>query len=292
MLYQQLLNLQTAAFSLICHDEAMVAIVYKVTKPSGKELILKISERPGDYLREVYFLKYLSLTSLPLPKIIQTVEPSEDLHGAILMECLPGALLKPSELTVSLAFDIGRSLALIHSHRLPGFGDPICALNADPRPYFKLKFKEGFEECAHHLPLDLRKQCRRYYEAYADLLLSSDGPCVVHRDFRPGNIIVHKGKLQGIIDWAGARVSFAEEDFCSIEHGEWQFLPNTKESFMNGYASIRPIPNYKRLISFLRLNKAIATIGFTVKKEIWKSSASSLYQTNRQFLESFFKENL
>ncbi len=40
-----------------------------------------------------------------------------------------------------------------------------------------------------------------------------DGTCVVHRDYRPGNLIVHDGKLQGIIDWTGARTSFAEEDF-------------------------------------------------------------------------------
>ena len=32
--YQQLLNLQNATFSLIDHEDAMVAIVYKITKPN------------------------------------------------------------------------------------------------------------------------------------------------------------------------------------------------------------------------------------------------------------------
>jgi hypothetical protein len=47
----------------------------------------------------------------------------------------------------------------------------------------------------------------------------------------------------------------------------------------------RPGPNYN-LIPFLRLNKAIATIGFTVKRGTWESSR--VYQPNRQFLETLF----
>lgn len=55
--YQQVLNFQDAIFSLINHEDAMVATVYKITKPNGKQFILKISERPNDYFREVLFLK-------------------------------------------------------------------------------------------------------------------------------------------------------------------------------------------------------------------------------------------
>ena len=119
--------------------------------------------------------------------------------------------------------------------------------------------------------------------------MSVDGPCIVHRDFRPGNLLIHNGKLQGIIDWAGARASFAEEDFCSLEHGEWSNNLNIKKSFLSGYASIRSVPDYNRLLPFLRLNKAIATIGFTVKRETWKNSSAPLYQYNRQYLETLFK---
>lgn len=40
-LYQQRLNLQNGMFSRIDHDDAMVAIVYKVTEPNGTQLILR-----------------------------------------------------------------------------------------------------------------------------------------------------------------------------------------------------------------------------------------------------------
>src|SRR6187402_1070727 len=83
-LYKQHLNLPNATFSLIEHEEAMVATVFKITSPYHAPFILKISERPNDYFREALFLKKIA-ESLPVPKIIQLIEPTSDIHGAILM---------------------------------------------------------------------------------------------------------------------------------------------------------------------------------------------------------------
>lgn len=288
--YQKLLNLQGATFSLIDHEDAMVATVFKITKLDGEQFVLKISERPNDYFREVLFLKQFVKT-LPVPKIIQLIEPTQEIHGAILMEYLPGELLKVTEdISESLAYEIGRSLAIIHHNRLSGYGDPIQnGLTIDPCSYFTLKFEEGLEECKPHLPIRLIQKCLDYYKANLKLLTTVDGPCVVHRDFRPGNIIVHEGKLKGVIDWAGARASFAEEDLCSLEHGEWSNNHYSIKSLLAGYASIRPVPDYMHLAPFLRLNKAIASIGFTVKRGTWTNTGSRLYLYNRQFLENFFE---
>lgn len=72
--YKQLLDLQDSRFFLIEHEDAMVAVVYKVTTTSGKEYILKICSRHGDYLRESHFLKLFE-SKIPVPRIIQLVEP-------------------------------------------------------------------------------------------------------------------------------------------------------------------------------------------------------------------------
>lgn len=286
--YKKILNLENATFSQIEHEDAMVAIVYRITQTDGKQLILKICDRLNDYLREVYFLKHFQGIVL-VPKIIQLIPPDDSLHGAILMEHLKGELLRCNENNENLYFEIGRSLALIHENRLKGYGDPIVNnLSDDPRDYFNFKFEEGLNECNDHLPLDLLNKCRQYHEAQLNLLLAVDGPCMVHRDFRPGNIMVYDGKLQGIIDWSSARASFAEEDFCSLEHGEWALNPTNKKSLIAGYASIRPVPDYNRLMPFLRLNKAIATIGFTVKRGTWDTINACIYQSNRNFLKSLF----
>lgn len=287
--YQQRLNLQNCTFSRIVHNEAMVAVVYKITDQFGKQFILKICPRIGDYLRELYFLNYFA-GLLPVPHIIKAVEPEKGLSGAILMEYLPGELLKITDFTETLAYEIGSLLAKIHLNRAIGYGDLTKpnSLSSDPRTYFSLKFEENFTECSNHLPKELLEECRRYYSIHLDLLTGVDGPCIIHRDFRPGNIIIHNGRVHGIIDWASGRASFADEDFCAMEHGEWSINSKSKDSLLAGYASIRPIPDYNKIMPLLRLNKALATIGFTVKNNSWQNVNARIYQFNRRFIETFF----
>ena len=288
-LYRNRLSLQSATFSHIDHDDAMVSVVYRVTLASGTQLILKICPRTNEYLREVYFLRHFA-DKLPVPRIMQLVYPENGVDGAILMECLPGTLLKSSQFTNALAYEIGSQLACIHLNRVAGYGDLTQphGLSQDSRVHFTLKFEEGIDECRNHLPPAMLEQCRSYYDTHLDLFDAVDGPCMIHRDFRPGNLIVDKVQLLGIIDWSSGRASFAEEDFCSLEHGEWPNYPTSKESFLRGYASIRPVPNYGNIMPLLRISKSIATIGFTVKRGTWENSSFRIYQFNRQFLETFF----
>ncbi|MBS0652145.1 MAG: aminoglycoside phosphotransferase family protein [Verrucomicrobia bacterium] len=289
-LYQKRLNLRSAVFSRVEHDDAMVAVVYRITLPTGAQSILKISPRSSDYFREAKFLKTLA-GSLPVPKIIELVEPEEGVFGAILMECLPGRLVEISDLTEALSYEIGALLARIHANRLDGYGDPLQAdsLRPDPFGYFAFKFEEGLAECRPQVPEELIEQCRSYFDANLNLLKSVDGPCLVHRDFRPANLIICDGKLQGIIDWAGARASFAQEDFCPLEQGQWSKDPHHKKSFLAGYASVRPVPNFAEFMPLLQLSKAIGVIGFTVKQGTWKTAHAGVYQRYYDFLRSFFQ---
>lgn len=288
-LYRNRLSLQGATFLQIDHEDAIVALVYRVILASGTELILKICSRNGDYLHETFFLQYFA-KKIPVPRIIQQVPPENGMAGAILIECLPGSLLKTSDFTDELAYEIGSWLAHIHLNRVEGYGDltKLNELRQDPRIHFTAKFEEGLDECSNHLPQVLIEKCRSYYERHLNLFSSVDGPCMIHRDFRPGNLIVDKGQLRGIIDWSSGRASFAEEDFCSLEHGEWPNSPHSKKSFLHGYESIRSVPNYGKIMPLLRISKSIATIGFTVKRRTWENSSARIYQFNRQFLETFF----
>lgn len=288
--YQRYFNLENATFLPIIHQDATVAIVYKVTQLKSKPLILKICTRPNDYAHEVYFLKHFAST-LPVPKVIKSMPPENGIHGALLMECLPGSLVNALNFTNEIAFEIGSKLALIHSDKAEGYGDLLNPENVsdDPRIYFTMKFKEGLAECSNHLPQKLIKQCDAYFERHLDLVLKTDGPCITHRDFRAGNVIVNDGKLLGIIDWSSARAGFAEEDFCFLEHDGWPTNAATKASFLRGYACIRPVPDYSEIMPLLRLSRAIAVIGFALKREIWQSSMACQYQFNRQFLETLFK---
>ncbi len=290
-IYQERLDLKGAIFSRIEHSEAMVAKVYKIIDLKGEPFILKICSRQSDYDHEVYFLNYFSGV-LPVPRIKKLVPPELEigLEGAILMEHFPGALLSDADLTPVLAHELGGLLAQIHLHCTPGYGDltQVQALSRDPKIHFTLKFEEGLKECQAHLSKKILDQCARYYEAQVDLFELVDGPCIIHRDFRPANILVFDGKVQGLIDWSAGRGGFAQEDFCALENGEWALNLSTKHSFLEGYASFRKVPAYEEMMPLLSLNRAIALLGFTVREETWRRLHHRVYQMCRQFIEQFF----
>ncbi len=80
-----------------------------------------------------------------------------------------------------------------------------------------------------------------------------------------------------------------QEDFCPLERGEWSTNPIHKKSFLTGYTSIRPIPDYTAMMPLLLLSEAFATIGFTVKQKTWNNIHARVYESNRRFLETFFQ---
>lgn len=284
-LYRRKLNLLHAVFTSIDHEDAMVAEVFKISQSGSPDLILKVCSRKKDFLKESYFLSRFA-GKIPVPQIIQLIEPGEGIDGAVLMEYLHGDLLKEEAITPALAYEIGSLLARIHHEDAKGYGDLTdpAHLSPDPRLPFTLKFEEGLDECKGHLPESLVNTCQRHFAKDIDLLLSADGPCVIHRDFRPGNLIASHGTVKGIIDWSSARGGFAEDDFCPLEFGEWP--KSCKVSFLEGYASLRKVPNYKPIMPLLHLSRAVAAIGFTVKRNTWNSKNSKLYQFNRRYLDS------
>lgn len=196
-----------------------------------------------------------------------------------------------ADLTDELAYELGVLFARIHLNRASGYGDLIYpdTLTSDARSYFTPLFEEGLVECSKHLPVELLEKCREYFNEHINLLSSVDGPCMIHRDFRPGNVMVHNGKVSGIIDWETSRASFAQEDFRSIEHcWDWSSHPNSKKFFLAGYASIRPVPDYEATMPLLRLSRTLDVIGFTLKRGTWETSNARLYQEERRFLDTFF----
>ncbi len=121
-LYRRKLNLPNAVFTNIDHEDAMVAAVFKISQPERPDLILKVCSRKGDFLRESYFLNRFT-HNIPVPKIVQLIEPDHGLDGAILMEFIQGDLLKSEAVTNTLAQEIGSLLARIHLEHAEGYGD-------------------------------------------------------------------------------------------------------------------------------------------------------------------------
>jgi Ser/Thr protein kinase RdoA (MazF antagonist) len=288
--YSEYFGYNNATFSRVDHDNTMIAIVYRVDFSSEKSLILKICTRDQDFYRECYFLNALA-GLIPVPKLEKVAKPEEGRAGAILMEYLRGCLLTEEDWTRELAHDVGAKLAILHSQRSAVYGDCThdTSHTQNAREYFQKKFFEELKECIHHLPEKTIKHCQEYYESHQNLLDFVDGPCMIHRDFRPGNIVVKNKKLVGVIDWASGCFGFAEQDFCSLEHRNWPKNSEYKKALLAGYASIRPLPDYRAIMSLLRLGRALAVIGFTVKDGTWRGKDEKIYRYNQHFLDSFLK---
>jgi len=290
LIYRECFDLTNAQFEHIEHNDTMIAAVYRVTQTDGTQYILKICPKTDHYKHELFFLTYFANT-LPVPRIISVMEPTAEYHGALLMECLPGSPVTIYEVTDALAYDMGKLLAKIHMHRTNGYGDLLYPeeLCSDARQSFAFKFEEQLAECQHHLPKPLLDKHWTYYTEHLDLLKAVDGPCIIHRDFRPGNIIAHNGQLQGIIDWSTGKAGFAQEDFSSMEQGEWSKDAATKESFLSGYASIRPVPDYAKIMPLLRIGRAFAVVGYFLKnKQQDDYRNNQWYIFNLRFLETYF----
>lgn len=286
-IYRQQLNLQDATFTKIEHEDALAALVYKVTMPTKTSYILKICLQPHHYARELYFLTFFA-GKLPIPKIFGHVAPNENINGAVLMEYFPGVVLKKVDLTSQITFHMGSLLAQIHNERTSGYGEltnPKTLIQNPAKPFYE-KFQKSLSECSSHLSKQVVSYCEHYVKNHLSLLDLVDGPCIVHGDFRPGNIMALNGVIQGVIDWSASRAGFAEEDFCSLEYHDWATDPAIKSSFLKGYASIRPVPDYAKIMLLLVLSKALASMGWTIRTNTWNNKGADFYQMNRQFIEN------
>lgn len=286
--YQEELNLHEALCVRIDHREATIAHVYRVTLPSQERYILKICRREGDFHRERYFLERLA-GILPLPRLLQAVEPRGERRGALLLEDLGGHLVEPADWNEGVAEEIGELLARIHLNRTSAYGDLTQPDTLTPHAsiYFGEKFQEELEESAPRLSTEWIKKCHRYFDNHLPLLEQVDGPCMIHRDFRPGNLILSEGKIKGIIDWSSSRSGFAEQDFSLLEDRQWPAQPRLKEALFAGYRSIRPLPDLSKILPLVQLGRALAVVGFVLQSRDEQGKLGAFYEQKLHFLYHF-----
>lgn len=64
---------------------------------------------------------------------------------------------------------------------------------------------------------------------FRKLLPLTDGPSLIHMDFRPGNILVYKNQVVGIIDFESLRIGATEMDFTKVNRDIFMKYPETME---------------------------------------------------------------
>lgn len=263
--------------------------VRMLTLASGERLVLKIPYVQRKLFRELRALDALR-GSLPVPTVLASWVRDDGGPGAMLLSLLPGAPIR-GLVTPNLAHQMGELLARLHLHDVDHFGDEFEGADAAAGDWWGM-LRDHFERwrplCRQVMPPDLYHRAVGRYAALAADLPAPDGPRWVHFDFRPGNILVDfppgdaPAQITGLIDFESARGGSADLDFVKVSHRVWDVVPRTQHAFLEGYASVRPVPNVAHTLPFYRLHNALGGIAWCVRRS---STADPFFRENLMLLQ-------
>ncbi|MCM3746085.1 aminoglycoside phosphotransferase family protein [Paenibacillus pasadenensis] len=256
--------------------------VYKLTLFNRENVYVKIPFNKDKLFRELKVLEILKGV-LPVPEVLDVWDGDENISGAMLLAEIRGVPC-PKQIDEQLAFKIGMYHAMLHEVKAPGYGnygkDGVRLLeHNDWRLHIKRNFEMWEEPCKEILEPELYEACLSRFEVLFAALPEPDGPCVVHMDFRPGNILVNGSEVAGIIDFESARAGSSEVDFTKVNRYIWQVNPGTKEAYTAGYQTVRPMLDLETVLPFFDIYDAFSAIVWCKNRGVEKN-------------QSFLQENI
>jgi aminoglycoside phosphotransferase (APT) family kinase protein len=238
-----------------------------ITLNSGERLILKIPFTQHKLHRELRALQELH-QDLPVPTVVDAWVPEDDGPGAMLLSHLPGQAVR-EPVSPELTRAMGALLANLHSHRLHHFGE-VFEPPVEPAmgwwQIMHLRFLDWLQWCTGVLSEDIIGRTRETYQALLENLPEPDGPCWIHADFRPGNILVEGDRITGLIDFESARGGSAGFDFTKISNTVWDTTPGGRVAFIAGYTSMRACPEIDRALPYYRLHNAVGGLAWCIRR--------------------------
>lgn len=259
--------------------ESFSSQVYKLSLTSGETVYAKIPYNRDKLYREYRMLETLRQI-LPVPKVLNFWSGDDSISGALLLSQIQG-IPCTGAIDDELAFQIGVFHAKLHAVKIPGYGvegvegfQISCENNW--RLYIKNNFEKFSEPCKEVLDRGLFEKCMNHFDTAFSALPEPDGPCVVHMDFRPGNILINNNRVVGIIDFESARGGSSEIDFTKINRYVWEVNPRSKVSYKAGYSSILPLMELESILPFYSFYDAFSAVVWCKTRGIEK---------NRAFLE-------
>jgi Ser/Thr protein kinase RdoA (MazF antagonist) len=95
-----------------------------------------------------------------------------------------------------------------------------------------------------------------------------------------GNVLVNGSEVVGIIDFEVANGGVADEDFSILENEVFNVYAGTRESFLEGYKSIKKLPYLDNTLPFYKFLTAFTRIGWCVKR--FKTNEDFYFEINNQ----------
>jgi len=268
------------------NQESRSSQIYYATTTSNLNLVLKLCHSKQRWSRELFFLNFLK-DKIIVPRVYAIGSIPEHEIYMVLMQQLEGSVISPKKLdsgSNDIACKMGAVLANLHHIPVDYYGDLIDPeygkKDREATDEYQDYFERSLSECEPIFDKRLFQACSQLYKNYAFDCSLLDGPRLVHRDFRPGNIIVNKGEISGIIDFENTRANFSQEDFAIMQMIVWENYPKTKDAFLEGYQSVRKLPILEPVLNMLVVGKLLGACGFFIRRGTWNNEHAGIFEKN------------
>jgi Ser/Thr protein kinase RdoA (MazF antagonist) len=250
-----------AGLERVVHGEANE--VYALTFERGPDVILRIARRiEGVFEKEAWAIGRCRALGMAVPEVLslQRLEADGEPLELCFLERLPGARLSdslslPRETLRSVVRELGEQLSRMHAIGPDDLGEAVRFFENDTDDFLGLEAE--FVELGANAGLDRRALTRgfRFFEA----AMTRHGPPprrLTHNDFRACHVLVHEGRLSGLIDFGQVSLDSPINEFAKWDYWEEPALPVAW--LREGYADKSLFDaDYAELFQALRLANAL-----------------------------------
>ena len=260
----------------------------------NQELLLRVSGTPMTLEQE----KFRRVAALDVvPKIVHTGVLERE-AGPIYYTLLT---LLPGDDFVSVYHETTQAQQRQLGSDIAGFLDTLQGLHGahydiglyvPALPRFTGTWRDGHEQYWELLKQDSEKvplksesiqvfeRAFRFLQASSAVLDFQTGPKLLHNDFHPKNVLLHQGKLSGVIDWECSQFGEADFDLCHLIH--WCLYPPEADidfrAFLRALFSAAPgcaqVPDLARRLTLYQIEHEIQQI-------IWQGRQAESWRVPR-----------
>ena len=218
------------AMERIVHGEANE--VYGITFESGAEAILRIARRAeGIFEKEAWAIGRCRALGMAVPEVLSLQRLRVDAEPLELcfLERLPGERLSdslslPREVLHSVVRELGEQISRMHALGAGDLGEAIRFFQHDTDDF--LAIEAEFLDLAAKAGVDRRALERAF--RFFETVMTGHGPLarrLTHNDLRACHVLVHEGRLSGLIDFGQVSMDSPINEFAKWAYWEEAALP-------------------------------------------------------------------
>ena len=253
-------------------EDSHSSTVYKCNLLDGENIFLKIPYTKLKYQRELEAYEVLK-GKVAIPEMLDYWSGDAECPGAFMLSELKGQPLT-TKVSPAVAFQVGSLHASMHNVQpsdvqvLSGIKDEFSNWSN----FIERQFYGFAEDVKGVVDKHLYKQAIEKFEEMKNRLPPSDGPSLIHMDFRPANIIIDGNKVSGVIDFESVRFGSTEVDFTKLYRDFLRFDFTLYQAYQEGYNSIRALIDLEAVLPFYQFTDAFNSIGWCKRRGIEKNA--------------------